>query len=453
MPGQENNTDLLAGLNQLIVAMNELVTATNDQVLDVTVNNNVPVPDVTVNNDVPVPDVTVNFDTASIVSELSSIKDNTADLTNLQNISANSDHLSNLAELPNFTAGLTIANGHFANIADRLAPDGESIQPTLLLLVNALEAQIVSQSTVVDLFPTTAITYAPPNAAKCEASRRAVGHSVKMFYYWKQNWLLARAMVVAEVALVAILSGGLGAAIGGIYIQAAIELIFQWGQSQIDTFYSEFLAIAEDLICGVYEASTAQEAIDNYESIVDGQTWTDTESPEIVKLLKPITPINKVFSDPSQLEPEYYGGQELGDWTAFDCSSCTQEAADCPTNINELRIGTGVLFDGNGDPILNQTIRLTSIDPPESGHRIAFTFMNVINVQIVAQTDGATLSGAWRDCSGNVCLFPGDFTNANLPIDNDTVDFFVDRAIGDPNSEFYIDVVLTSGLSALDDCS
>jgi len=334
MPGNTTNTNLLDGVNQLILSINELVSATSAQTFDPTIH--VAAPSVTVEASPipPAPNVTVNFDTASIVAELSSIKDNaqniatdTDNLANLLQIAGNSDHLTHLQQLPLLTTGLGTANTHFANIADRLAPDGKSIQPTLELLINALEASLSGIAEgVVDEFPTLDVTYAIPDPVKCLASKRAIGVTVKAFYYVKRYWALAKIAAVGEIALAALLSGGTASAllagISAVAFQSAIDTMFTWSQDDINDFYTEYMEIAEDLVCAVYSSTNAEAAITAYTAVVDGQTWSLSESPGIVKLLIPVTHINKVFSNPSLLEPQYNYRSELGDWTNFDCATC-----------------------------------------------------------------------------------------------------------------------------------
>ena len=418
MPGNENNTNLLDAINQTIVALNELVTATNNQNLDVTVNNDVPVPSVTVENNVPVPSVDIDFDTASIVTELSSIKDNTGNiasdtdsLSDLATIATNSADLSNLQELPNLTAGLTVANTHFANIADRLAPDGESIQPTLVLLIQALEASAAAQTAFVEEFPTNDTTFAPTNPVKCEAARRAIGHNVKLYFYWKRNWFFAKAIAITEVGLATLLSGGtLSAALSFVLIQNAIDLIFSWSQATIDTFYNEFLAIAEDLVCAVYEAPNVQAALDEMDTIIDNHIWSDSLSGDLAKLMKPITPINKVFSDPTLLEPQHYGRQELGDWSNFDCSTCSQSV--CPDD--GWVEGSPALWDGTSWT-LDTITRVTGTDNIFNEPDIRFTMNTPRTVTIHALQDGSTIDIFTLDCDGNIIDQFFNQTNANMP--------------------------------------
>lgn len=418
MPGNESNTNLLDALNQAIVALNELVTATNNQNLDVTVNNNVPVPSVTVNNDVPVPSVDIDFDTASIVAELSSIKDNTLDiagdtdgLADLSTIATNSAELTNLQELPNLTAGLAIANTHFSNIADRLAPDGESIQPTLALLVNALEASVAAQSSYVEEFPTNIVTFAPTNPVKCEAARRAVGHNVKMYYYWRTNWVAAKLIAITEIGLATILTGGaLAISVSGIVLTQAIDLIFSWGANEISTFYTEFTAIAEDLVCAIYEAPNAQTALDDMDTVIDGQTWSDALSPDLAKVMKPVNLVNKVFSDPTKLDPQHYGGQELGDWSTFDCSTCT--ASICPDD--GWVEGTPAMWDGVSWT-LDTITRVTGTDNIFTDPDIRFTMNTPRTVVVHALEDGATIDIFTQDCDGNIIDQNFNQTNADMP--------------------------------------
>jgi len=460
MPGNTNNTNLLDGVNQLIKSMNELVTATGNQSLNPVVNVSAP----TVNIDAPLtppaPDVTVNFDTAAIVAELSSIKDNvqniatdTDGLGNLLQIAGNSDHWTHLQQIPNLVSGQNTSNTHFANIADRLAPDGESIQPTLELLINALEASLSSVGEIIiDEFPTTDITYSVSNSVKCLASKRAVGFPVKAIYYVKRYWAYAKIAAISEIALMALLTAGapfaLTAGASAIAFQSIVDKIFTWTQFDIDDFYSEFMAIAEDLVCAIYSAPTASTAIDDYQTVIDGQTWSKLDSADVAKLFTPVTHINKVFTSPELLEPEYNYRTEMSDWTGFDCSSCVA-LTDCPGMINEIKTGTGTLFSA-GQPILNQQIRINAaVYGAEPNKRITITFENPVNLRVVAHTDGAVLDYAWQDCAEYECAAYTELTNGNLPLAHDCYRLEVIRSV--PSlSDFYIDVILSTASGPVD---
>lgn len=354
MPGSTTNTNLLQAINQAIVALNELTVATENQNLIVNYEPG---------------SIVVEFDTASIVTELANlvskdiatdstlssfsafveaISGNVADIAtdtdglgNLLQIAGNSDHLTHLQQLPEFTTAFGVANTHFANIADRLAPDGESIQPTLLLLIDALEALTIAQNREATLqtMPTNDVTYAIPNPAKCLSAKRVVGQMVDEFYYWKQNLVLAKALVLGWVGLASLMSAGASNAVTLTLYTAVFEFIFSWGQTEVDNHYSEFLEIAEDLTCALYNSQSAQEAMDEWDAVIDGQTWTVSDSPTICKMLKSVTLINYMFTDPEKMGPANWGRVEFADWTDYGCEDCTVIDLSCLPQTGSVQYG------------------------------------------------------------------------------------------------------------------
>lgn len=438
MPGSTTNTDLLAVGNQLILTLNEVKSSmdslnTSLGNLDLSVSNNFD------------PVTNVNFDTASIVTqladlvakdvatdttlalfgpELASIKDNLLDmatdtdaLANLQQIAGNTDHFTHFQQFPIFSE-------HFANIADRLAPDGESIQPTLLLLVKALEASIGVGDRVSDFeaIPTLDTTYALPDPAKCLACKRAVGHTVQFVYDVKQLWTLSKVVAVTVVGLTALISGGLNITISSAVLQAIIDIMFSWSQSDLDTLYSELLAIGSDLVCAVYNASDAETALADYEAVLDGATWSKAESPDIIKYILPVKPINKVFSAPETLSPEYYGRTELSDWTTYDCSTCEEAQFDfsCMPQTGDVLYGTpdpGPFDGGVWGPDIGTWYTLTSETRPTIEEALWVDIDDTYQMEIEILTMmGSYVAWHVNDCAGTPNLIAsGIVQDSELP--------------------------------------
>lgn len=439
MPANTNNTNLLAGVNELISAMNDLVAATTAQTLSVTVEAS-PIP--------PAPDVSINFDTAAIADAIDAQSDRLA--PDGQSVYAGLGTLANRVapdgqSMYELIALAGTANTHFANIADRLAPDGESIQPTIALLVNALDACLNKPTpTMVTMdTPTTETTYSAPNAVKCLAARRVVGQMENHIYFYKSHLIVAKGLATVAVGLTALVQPELLVLGISAFLTATVcDIIFTWYQVDVDNTYSEFLAIAEDLVEAIYSAASVADAITAMETVIDGQTWTKSDADDLIKLIIPTPFINHVFSDPTRLEPQYQSKIEFSEKPGvsdIDCSGFTLPIAnDISAHNNYPTIPVDNTAILNAGAWVYSTHNNVHSWETGSIQTLYCGFVQLTTVTIEAVGDGQSIA--------NFSIYPGYsdivngtpqvereyLTNADLPFTFSAFGFFLQNPIGTP---------------------
>jgi len=422
MPGQTDNSNLLDGVNQIILTLNELVTVTNSQVLDVTVNPTntfaptfSPLNDI-VNNFSPVNNNTVNFDTQSIVTELEHIKNNLLDMA------GDTDALAHLERLIDMVTNMGTGNGLLGEIRDRLADDGDNI-------ARAIRESKATITKTVDLGQKATVS----DAIKCRNAKAYIGF-ISSELRLAQEWAAYKNSIVSNAADIFVewYKGTIVATAEptglseGVSHAGLVSLANIWQEFTIadfNTMVGEFEAVKEAFLCDVYEASTPNEAITNMRETIDlaftSAILVFNGMDEI--LLSSSDMLARVFSN--SLSSDELARYTL--WSTSDCGTCTQPSS-CG---NKIISGTGSPF-ASGFIRYDEEIRMYGEYDENNIHWIDVQFDTPTEVTIIAQTDGASTDWTFYDCEGNICATETRTSqmNANMPFTVDCYRFSVSNA-------------------------